>query len=148
MLFRSLYERGWKPILSGRNAEKLNSLRSEYPQSEIGVASGDDPQSLNGAIAGASAVINCAGPFIDTAIPIIEAALRSRIHYLDIAAEQAAVLAVFERFSRAALEAGIVIAPAMACNEWAGQDQRRCYSRRSLRPLKLFECACSGACFG
>jgi Saccharopine dehydrogenase NADP binding domain len=109
-----LYKRGWKPILSGRNAAKLNAIGSEHPQSEIRLASVDDPTSLDRAIAGVSAVINCAGPFIDTAIPIIEAALRSGIHYLDIAAEQAAVLAVFERFSSAAREAGVVIAPAMA----------------------------------
>jgi len=70
--------------------------------------------SLDRAVLDASAVINCAGPFIDTAIPIIEAALRSGIHYFDVAAEQAAVLAVFERFSCAAKQTGVVIAPAMA----------------------------------
>jgi hypothetical protein len=36
------------------------------------------------------------------------------INYLDVAAEQAAVLSVFERFSHAAREAAVVIAPAMA----------------------------------
>ncbi|MGO9778083.1 MAG: NAD(P)H-binding protein [Terracidiphilus sp.] len=77
-----LYKRGWKPILSGRNAAKLNAIAEEHPQSETRLASVDDPASLDSAIAGASAIINCAGPFIDTAIPIIEAALRSGIHYL------------------------------------------------------------------
>jgi Saccharopine dehydrogenase NADP binding domain len=109
-----LHKRGWKTILCGRNAEKLYKVAVEYPQSVARVASVDDEVSLDRAMADASAVINCAGPFIDTAIPIIEAALRSGIHYFDVAAEQAAVLAVFERFSRAAKEAGVVIAPAMA----------------------------------
>jgi hypothetical protein len=109
-----LYKRGWKTILSGRDAAKLNKIAADYPESEARVASVDDDVSLDRAVAGASAVINCAGPFIDTAIPIIEAALRSGIHYFDVAAEQAAVLAVFERFAGAAKEAGVVIAPAMA----------------------------------
>ena len=109
-----LHKRGWKVILSGRDAAKLNAVAAEYPEFEARLASVDDPASLDRAIAEASAVINCAGPFIDTAVPIIEAALRSGIHYLDIAAEQEAVLTVFERFSRAAQEAGVVIAPAMA----------------------------------
>lgn len=65
-----LYKRGWKPILSGRNAAKLNEVASEHPGSEARLASVDDPTSLDRAIAGASAVINCAGPFIDTAVPI------------------------------------------------------------------------------
>jgi short subunit dehydrogenase-like uncharacterized protein len=74
----------------------------------------DDPASLDRAIAGAKAVINCAGPFLDTAAPVIEAALRARIPYLDVAAEQAAVLATFERYAEAARDAGVVIAPALA----------------------------------
>jgi hypothetical protein len=109
-----LQKRGWSPILSGRDAAKLNAVASEHPESEARLASVDDPASLDRAIAGASAVINCAGPFADTSAPIIEAALRSGIHYLDVAAEQAAVLAAFERFSRPARETGVVIAPAMA----------------------------------
>jgi hypothetical protein len=109
-----LHKRGWKTILSGRDAAKLKQLAAGHPESEARVASVDDDVSLDRAMAGAGAVINCAGPFIDTAIPIIEAALRSGIHYFDVAAEQAAVLAVFERFSCAAKGAGVVIAPAMA----------------------------------
>jgi hypothetical protein len=58
-------------------------------------------------------VINCAGPFVDTAAPLVEAALRSGIHYLDVAAEQPAVLALFERFAKAARNVGLVVAPAM-----------------------------------
>ena len=55
------------------------------------MASVDDPASLDRAISGAAAVINCAGPFMDTAAPLIEAAIRGRIHYLDVTAEQPAV---------------------------------------------------------
>ena len=109
-----LNKRGWTPILAGRDVAKLHAVTKEYPGLEARVASVDDDASLDRAIAGSGAVINCAGPFVDTAVSLIEAALRSRIHYLDVAAEQAAVLTVFERFSRAAQEAGIVIVPAMA----------------------------------
>jgi hypothetical protein len=77
------------------------------------VATTSDPASLDHAISGAAAVINCAGPFVDTAAPLVEAALRSGIHYLDVAAEQPAVLALFERFAEAARNVGLVVAPAM-----------------------------------
>jgi len=109
-----LRKRGWTPILSGRDADKLNAVGNAHRELEVRVASVDDPASLDRAISGARAVINCAGPFIDTAAPVIEAALRARIHYLDVAAEQLAVLATFERFADVARDAGIVIAPAMA----------------------------------
>jgi hypothetical protein len=109
-----LFKRGWTPILCGRDATKLKALGGAYPGSQLRIASVDDPSSLDHALSGAVAVINCAGPFIDTAFPVIEAALRSGIHYLDVAAEQAAVLAVFEKFADAARDTAVVVAPAMA----------------------------------
>src|SRR5215813_5911543 len=109
-----LRRRGLTPILSGRDAAKLNALAEAHPGSEARVASIDDPASLDRAISGAAAVINCAGPFIDTAAPLIEAAIRGRIHYLDVTAEQRAALGAFERFADNARDAGVVIAPAMA----------------------------------
>ena len=109
-----LRKRGWTPILSGRNSDKLNDLGDSLPGLEVRVASTDDPASLDRAISGAAAVINCAGPFVDTATPVIKAALHARIHYLDVTAEQPAALAAFEQFADAAQGAGIVIAPAMA----------------------------------
>ena len=109
-----LRKRGWTAILSGRDAGKLNKLGESYAGLDIRAASIDSPASLDRALEGAAAVINCAGPFADTAPAVIEAAVRARIHYLDVTAEQQAVLAAFERFDAPAREAGIVVVPAMA----------------------------------
>ena len=109
-----LRRRGLTAILSGRDAAKLKAVVEAHPGSETRVASVDDPASLDRAISGAAAVINCAGPFLDTAAPVIEAAIRARTHYLDVTAEQRAVLDTIERFSDTARDAGVVIAPAMA----------------------------------
>jgi len=109
-----IQKRGLIPILSGRDASKLNAFASELRDSEVRIATVDDTVALDRAMAGASAVINCAGPFRDTANPVVEAALRARVHYLDIAAEQPAVLGLFERFASPAREAGVVVVPAMA----------------------------------
>jgi hypothetical protein len=109
-----LRRRGWTAVLAGRNEGKLAAAAQGHTGAEVRVASVSDPASLECAIAGSSAVINCAGPFLDTAIPIIEAAIRSRVHYLDVAAEQAAVLGVFDRFRADNRTTGVVIAPAMA----------------------------------
>jgi hypothetical protein len=109
-----LRRRGLTPILSGRQVAKLNAMHDVYPEFEIRVASIDDAASLDRAISGAAAIINCSGPFLDTAIPVIEAALRARIHYLDVTAEQPVVLEVFKRFAELAQNAGILVAPAVA----------------------------------
>ncbi|HEX8764922.1 MAG TPA: saccharopine dehydrogenase NADP-binding domain-containing protein [Candidatus Acidoferrum sp.] len=133
---KELRKRGFAAILSGRDAAKLNEAGNAHPGSEVRVATVDDPALLDRALCDAVAVINCAGPFIDTAAPVIDAAMRASIHYLDVAAEQAAVLAVFERFASAALDAGVVVAPAMgfygglgdllataAMSEWDAADE-------------------------
>jgi len=65
---------------------------------------------LDQAFQGADAVINCAGPFAATAAPVIEAAIRVRIPYLDVTAEIEVVTDTFANYA----EAGIPIAPAAA----------------------------------
>lgn len=109
-----LIARGWTPILSGRDAGKLADLGQAFPGLQQRPASIEDAASLDLALDGAAAVINCAGPFLDTAAPVIEAALRARIHYLDVCAEQQAVIDIYERFAEPAKAAGITILPAMA----------------------------------
>jgi saccharopine dehydrogenase-like NADP-dependent oxidoreductase len=109
-----LCRRGWTPILSGRDADRLAVLGNAFPALEQRPASIDDPASLDRALDGVMGVINCAGPFLDTAVPVIEAALRARIHYLDVCAEQQTTLDVFERFTDAATAAGVAVMPAMA----------------------------------
>ena len=107
-----LRRRGWSPTLSGRDPEKLNAL-SATEGGLVRPANVDDAASLDRALENSAAVINCAGPFMDTSVPVIEAALRARIPYLDVTAEQPAALSVFERFSAPAQAASVVILPAM-----------------------------------
>lgn len=109
-----LQKREISPILAGRDLSKLNEAARAQPDATIRLASVDDPVSLDNALLGASAVINCAGPFVDTADAVIGAALRAGIHYIDVTAEQPIALKTFEQFSDAARNANIVIMPAMA----------------------------------
>jgi hypothetical protein len=108
-----LQRRGLRAILVGRNAEALSAVSETYPGSSWRLASIDDPDSLDDALRGTVAVINCAGPFIDTAAPVVDAAVRAKIPYLDLAAEQAAVQSVYARDAQART-AGIAVIPAAA----------------------------------
>jgi saccharopine dehydrogenase-like NADP-dependent oxidoreductase len=109
-----LRERGFVPVLSGRDAGKLRALAASHPGLDARPASVDDAASLDRALAGTSAVINCAGPFSTTAAPVIEAALRARIPYVDVAAEIEANVDTFARFTDRARATGTVVVPAMA----------------------------------
>jgi hypothetical protein len=109
-----LDRRGMMGLLAGRDSKKLLAVHKTHPSFEVCVASVDDAVSLDEALRGAALVINCAGPFLDTAGPIMEAALRARIHYLDVTAEQTVALAAFEKFSEPARAAGVLIMPSVA----------------------------------
>ena len=108
-----LAARGFVPVPSGRNAQALEEVAGEHGL-EARVASVGDPASLDRALAGTAAVINCAGPFASTTGPVIEAALRAGIPYLDVAAELEANLDTFAHYRERARDAGAVIVPAMA----------------------------------
>ncbi|MBB5874082.1 short subunit dehydrogenase-like uncharacterized protein [Allocatelliglobosispora scoriae] len=109
-----LRRRGLTPILSGRDAGRLHALGAAHPGSEVRPASVDDPASLDRALAGAAAVINCAGPFASTSAAVLEAALRARIPYLDVTAETEAVIDTFAQYADRARDAAIPVVPAMA----------------------------------
>lgn len=71
-------------------------------------ATADDPAALDRALEGADAVINAAGPFAVTALPLIAAAERAGIPYVDVAAE------IEANADTVARGATIPVVPAMA----------------------------------
>lgn len=102
--------RGLPVVAVGRNAARLDEM---FPSAASRrVAALDDPDSLDEAFAGCAVVINCAGPFLDTAAPVAQAALRAGCHYIDVTAEQASAQASFADFDAPARAAGRVVMPA------------------------------------
>ena len=113
-----LLRRGIAPIAIARDSATLAA--ANFPGIETRAhevvrrrASVDDAESLDQALDGAQAVINCAGPFLETADAVASAALRAGIHYLDVSAEQPSACATLDRYDSAAREAGIAVVPAM-----------------------------------
>ncbi|NDL60588.1 saccharopine dehydrogenase family protein [Phytoactinopolyspora mesophila] len=109
-----LLRRGFLPVLSGRNQAALEALSGRFPGSEIRPATIDDEASLRDAVGGVSVVVNCAGPFLDTAISVATAAVGAGVHYLDVAAEQAAVQGVYRAHEDLGWPADVAVIPAMA----------------------------------
>ncbi|QPF75015.1 NAD(P)H-binding protein [Roseateles sp. DAIF2] len=107
---REALRQGLPVVAVGRDAARLE--QGLPPEVERRVAALDDPEGLARAFAGCAVVINCAGPFLDTAVPVARAALRAGSHYLDVTAEQASAQALFADFDAAARAAGRVVTPA------------------------------------
>lgn len=108
-----LRRRGWDPILSGRDAAKLAEVAAVSAGAECRVATVDDAAALDLLLADAAAVLNCAGPFAETAPALIEAAFRAGLPYLDVTGESLVAMSVFEQFAEQARERQTVVLPAM-----------------------------------
>jgi short subunit dehydrogenase-like uncharacterized protein len=108
-----LIDRGFTPVLSGRDAIKLHEAGAAHPGLKFRVAAVEDSAALDRAMNGVAAVINAAGPFATTAAPVIDAALRARIPYLDVAAEPDVVSATFAQNAARALQVGVALVPAV-----------------------------------
>jgi short subunit dehydrogenase-like uncharacterized protein len=103
---------GLDAILAGRNAARVQPLAAALglPWRAFGL---DDPARLDAALAEAGVVLHAAGPFTSTARPMIEACLRTRTHYLDIAGE----LTVFQAargLDDVARQRGVMLMPGAA----------------------------------
>lgn len=104
LIAREAVRRGQKPILGGRNAEKLGALAKE-----LGLESRafplDRPQ-----LDGVDAVLHCAGPFVHTSAPMVRACIDAGVHYLDITGELTVFEAIMSMNDDAA-RAGVTLIP-------------------------------------
>jgi short subunit dehydrogenase-like uncharacterized protein len=111
LVVRAAIALGLRPVLGGRDKGKLaaigDSLRLEARTARLG-----DATALDDALRDVAVVVNAAGPFSQTAGPLLAACLRSGTHYLDITGE----VGVIESLARRDVEArrrGIMVMPAV-----------------------------------
>lgn len=92
--------------------------RDEAPLREMAIALGvecrvfalDDPPNADHALADIEVLLNCAGPFVHTAEPLMAACLRMGTHYLDIAAELDSYH-LAAKYDSQAVDAGMMLMP-------------------------------------
>lgn len=109
---QELLGRGLSVVAVGRDQARLDASLPHVPVRRT--ATIDDPNRLEQAFASCEVVINCAGPFMDTAAPVARAALNTGCHYIDVTAEQPSVQSTFAELDGSARQAGRVVVPAAA----------------------------------
>ena len=100
---------GMKPIVAGRSEEKVKALAAEYDL-EYRFFDINALQKSDALISQMALVLNCAGPFSQTADTMMQACLKQQAHYIDITGE----IDVFElgaSLDAAARDRGIVLCP-------------------------------------
>ncbi len=99
-------ERGLRPILAGRNPDKLRALAEVFGLEWRAFGLAPTPAQLQGV----AAVLHAAGPFSATAAPMASACIEAGVHYCDITGE----IDVFEALAAwdaRARDAGVMLLP-------------------------------------
>ncbi|MER8836793.1 saccharopine dehydrogenase NADP-binding domain-containing protein [Mesorhizobium sp. M0909] len=102
---------GLQPTLAGRNEERVAKLASvlNCPSLTFPIRSASQ---LSDCLRGFSTVLNCAGPFSQTARPMMEACIAAKADYLDITGE-IDVIECAASLSDRAKQAGVALIPAV-----------------------------------
>jgi len=109
LIAREAVDRGIEVILAGRDHGKLADQVDEVgrPARRFGL---DDPAAVAEGLTDVDCVSNCAGPFSNTAGPLVEGCLRSGTDYVDITGEIPVIERVEDR-DAAAVDAGVTLLP-------------------------------------
>jgi short subunit dehydrogenase-like uncharacterized protein len=111
LIAHAAMQTGVRPVLCGRNGQKLQALAAELGL-DFRVASVEDRLGLDGAVDGIRVLLNAAGPFRRTMRPLLEACLRRGVHYLDVTGE-AGVIDEASRADREAKDKNVMVMPAV-----------------------------------
>jgi saccharopine dehydrogenase (NAD+, L-lysine-forming) len=86
LIARRAVDRGVHPVLAGRDAARLEAMgtRLDCPTRASTLSA---PGRLRAILDEVSAVLHCAGPFVKTGPPMVEACLETGTHYLDLTGE-------------------------------------------------------------
>jgi|1186.fasta_scaffold55897_1 short subunit dehydrogenase-like uncharacterized protein len=107
LVARLAVSRGERPVLAGRNAAAIGALATELRLDAM-VVDLSDTKALHDALGQVDAVAHCAGPFVRTARPMVDACLATGTHYLDVTGEPDVYEAVLARDADA-VAAGITL---------------------------------------
>ncbi len=109
LIARQAVKAGLHPVLAGRDKTKTAELAAELGLTHV-VFSLSDLAENNGLLNPYNLVLNCAGPFSQTAEVFLDACMRIQCHYFDITGEIAVFEAAAERHQQAVL-ADVILCP-------------------------------------
>ena len=109
LIIQEVLKIGLKPILAGRNTQYITSLANKH-NLDYRIFSLSNQYEISKGLEDIEVVLNCAGPFIKTIKPLLEACLEKKAHYLDITGEINA-FEIAHSYNEQAKQQGIIICP-------------------------------------
>ena len=111
LIARAAVRRELRPIIAGRDPAKVEALAGELSLDGRAFPL-TDTAALDRALRETPVVLHCAGPYSQTYKPMVDACLRTGVHYLDITGELIEHEALAKRDAEAAA-AGVMLLPSV-----------------------------------
>jgi short subunit dehydrogenase-like uncharacterized protein len=111
---RVLAARGARPVLAGRDAQRLDRLAAELGGLETAIADVQRPETVRALVGRGDVLVSTVGPFARWGEPAVRAAIAAGAHYVDSTGEAAFIRDVFERHGPDAASAGVGLLTAFA----------------------------------
>ena len=103
---RALVDRGARPVLAARSADRLSRLAAELGGLETRVADIAEPATVHALVEKGDVLISTVGPFVRMGEPAVRAAVDAGASYLDSNGEGSFIRRVFEHHGPQAEQAG------------------------------------------
>ncbi|MBI5895415.1 MAG: saccharopine dehydrogenase NADP-binding domain-containing protein, partial [Desulfobacterales bacterium] len=112
LVAEALVDRGLRPILCGRNVEKLERLSKQIGGLETAICDVNNETGLAALLSKGDILISTVGPFAKYGRTAILAAIQKGAIYLDSTGEPAFIQELFESYGPRAQAAGAALIPA------------------------------------
>lgn len=104
-------KQGFRPLLAGRNEAEISVLAKSLGL-DYRIFTLEETDKLRAAVRDCRLVLHCAGPYIYTFRPVVEACIQEGVHYLDITGEMSVYIEQ-RKYDAQAKEKGVMILPAV-----------------------------------
>jgi short subunit dehydrogenase-like uncharacterized protein len=112
LLAEALVERGARPLLAARGADRLTDLGAELGGLETAVADVGRPETVRALVGPGDVLVSTVGPFVRFGGPAVDAAIEAGATYLDSTGEPQFIRHVFEDCGPRAEAAGCALVTA------------------------------------
>jgi NAD(P)-dependent dehydrogenase (short-subunit alcohol dehydrogenase family) len=109
---RALVRDGARPVLAGRDAERLAILAHELGGLDTAVADVERPASVRELVERGDVLVTTVGPYVRFGRPALEAAVDAAAHYLDATGEGSFIRQAFEEYGPRAERVECALLPA------------------------------------
>jgi short subunit dehydrogenase-like uncharacterized protein len=105
----AMTRRGLRPVLAGRDPDRLGALAQRLGGLETAVARVTEESSVAALVGPGDVLVSTVGPFVELGAPAVAAAVRAGAVYLDSTGEPPFIRAVHERWGPAAQRTGAAL---------------------------------------